>query len=381
MKKILLFSRDPGGANTLIPLVKKLEKKYEVRLYGKDMALKRYNYFNLEGLDIENRVKEINLAEIKNFLKNEKPDYIITGTSADDRTEKILWEAAKKLNIKSLAIIDNWMNYGVRFSKYGVSEISKYEKSPEHEYQPDKILVMDSYTKKEMEKIGFAKNKLIVSGQPYFDLLDNYQKKYTKNKVAKFKKENEISLKDKLVTFASEPLEFVYKEAGKKNTYFGFTEKTIIKDLLGELRKIVSENKKINLTLVLKLHPKENESEIMKLVESEKDLNFKIKILKDCNSWDLMMSSDLICGMSSMFLIESVILNRPVISIKIGLRKEDTFILSRRKILKTVLNKKQLKKKLEKALILKENPKYNFKVIKAASDNIIKFIDKSLCQN
>lgn len=39
MKKILLFSRDPGGANTIVPLVSELSKKYSVMLFGKDKAL------------------------------------------------------------------------------------------------------------------------------------------------------------------------------------------------------------------------------------------------------------------------------------------------------------------------------------------------------
>lgn len=86
MKKILLFSRDPGGANTVMPLVNKFGKKYSVQLYGKDAALIRYKQFGLKGKDILRSVKDISFLEIKRFLQKENPCAVITGTSADDMT-------------------------------------------------------------------------------------------------------------------------------------------------------------------------------------------------------------------------------------------------------------------------------------------------------
>ena len=41
--KVLLFARDPGGANAVVPLAPILaERGHEVFLYGKDAALKQY---------------------------------------------------------------------------------------------------------------------------------------------------------------------------------------------------------------------------------------------------------------------------------------------------------------------------------------------------
>lgn len=380
MKKIILFSRDPGGANTIIPLVNKFGKRYNVKLFGKDVALTRYKLFGLKCRDIMKDIKKVSLLEVKSFLEKENPDCIITGTSSDDMTEKWLWKAALKMGIPSFAIIDHWVNYGMRFSKYSVAESKKYDQAPSHDFQPDRIFVMDNYAKKEMEKIGFDCKKLIISGQPYFDLMENQRKNFSKNKSLAFRKKYGIPTADKLITFASEPLEMLYKEKNKKNLYLGFTEKTIVKALLIELNKIVSENK-ISLTLVLKLHPKEDVKGLVDLIRREQNVNFKIKILKDCNSWELIMASDLVCGMSSMFLIESVILGRPVMSIQIGLKGKDAFILSQRGILKTILTKDQLKKNLKKILVFNKIRKYNFKVISNASDNIIRSINKYLCKN
>lgn len=129
MKKILLFSRDPGGSNTIIPLVEPLQKRgYEVRLFGKDFALEKYKSSGISGLDIMDYVPSFELDFIQKFINKEKPDFIITGTSADDFTEKYIWKSAGKLNIPLLAIMDQWVNYGVRFSNYGVSQLDDYNK-------------------------------------------------------------------------------------------------------------------------------------------------------------------------------------------------------------------------------------------------------------
>ena len=106
-KTILLFSRDPGGANTVVPLVPALrEKGYSVKLFGKDMALKKYSNAGLEGVDISTLLNKVNPAEVESFLCAEKADFLITGTSASDPVEKYLWKAAEKLNVPSFAILD-----------------------------------------------------------------------------------------------------------------------------------------------------------------------------------------------------------------------------------------------------------------------------------
>lgn len=97
-RKIFLFSRDPGGANTIIPLVKPLkEKGYEIKLFGKDISLDKYLKAGVSGLNIMDFVKNIELESMEEFLLEERPCFIITGTSVDDFTEKYLWRAGRKI--------------------------------------------------------------------------------------------------------------------------------------------------------------------------------------------------------------------------------------------------------------------------------------------
>lgn len=141
MKRILLFARDPGGANTLIPLYSRLVKGYEVLVYGKDVAVK---WFQNEGIlckDICDSYKKITLENMELFLQEVRPNVIITGTSLDDYTERYLWKSAENLGIKTFAILDQWMNMGIRFSKYNYKQCDLYEKNKEHCYIDRKSVV------------------------------------------------------------------------------------------------------------------------------------------------------------------------------------------------------------------------------------------------
>ena len=156
--KILLFARDPGGANTVIPLHHPLVSQgYHVLLYGKDTALDKYRNAGLSFADIRERLGDTLIPDWLDFLGEEKPDLIITGTSAEDPSEKHLWEAARSQGIPSAAILDQWENYGIRFSPYPVSKSHLYEKDPSHPYLPDHILVMDNVAAQAFSDLGIGK--------------------------------------------------------------------------------------------------------------------------------------------------------------------------------------------------------------------------------
>ena len=123
-KKYLLFARDPGGVNVVAPLVSELTLMgQEVSLYGKDFALSRFKNYQLDPINIIDEINKISVEGLTSFLKKKSPDVVITGTGADDMTEKLIWKSCKDLRINSYAVLDQWVNYGIRFSRWGVDEI------------------------------------------------------------------------------------------------------------------------------------------------------------------------------------------------------------------------------------------------------------------
>ncbi len=380
VKKILLFSRDPGGANTVIPLVGTLSGRgYEVRLFGKDTALKKYSKAGLNGIDIMGFVNEITQDSIEEFLLSENPDFIITGTSASDFTEKHLWKTSEKLNIPSFAILDQWINYGIRFSRYSTTEIEEYREAKSHEYLPTKILVMDEFAKGETIKDGIEPSRILVTGQPYFETLLKEKEKITSSQIDKIKRKLNLNLKDDdfIITFASEPVSIDYANTD----YWGFTEKTIFAELVAGVNKISAGLEK-RIAIIIRPHPREKEDNFNEII-CNLDERINIVIDRNSSSIELISLSDIVAGMSSMFLIEALILGKPVLSILIGMNKEreNPFILSRRGITKSVKKRDELVSGLHEIIIEGKKEKNKFDFIRNPVSNIISYMEKYLCQN
>lgn len=371
IKKVLLFSRDPGGANTITPLVRPLkEKGYEIRLFGKDIANEKYSNAGLSSLNIGDFVKTIDSKSIEEFLINEKPDFIITGTSSDDFTEKYIWKAAEKLNIASFAILDQWINYGIRFSKYKISEHKEYSIDKNHLFLPTKILVMDDFAKKEAIKNGLEPSRILVTGQPYFETISKRRRKISQETIEKTREKFNVNKSDFIITFASEPISKDYAQ-----NYWGYNEQTIFEALLESLKIISSEYKK-TFSIIIRLHPRENINSYKDIINSFKEEKMTIILDKNFDSLDSIITSDLICGMSSMFLIESVVLGKPTISVQIGLKRVNPFILDRRGILKSILDKETLQIQLKSIIFENKSAHYNFNVIENSVNNIIDQMEK-----
>ncbi len=346
MGKILLFAHDPGGANAISPLIEALKNNgHELFVYAKGPAISKIP-----------QAVELKSENIQNFLKELAPDFILTGTSANDFTEKYLWRAAKNMNIKSMAFLDHWINYGIRFSKYGLKDIQKYNKNKSFDFLPDYICVMDDFAKQEMIKEGIPEKIIYSFGNPHFESLKKQIKLEDIEKIrSKFIKKGE----DFIITFASEP----YTE-----DYGLGNEKQVLRDLQDIITKI---DKKISL--VVKLHPKE---ELSKYSEFE-----YLYIEKETNSIDMIMASDLIISMTSMVLIEAMILDKNILSYQPNETNINKFILTRNKFLDFINKKEDLESKIKLQILNNQNRKNSFELKKDSIYNIVKFLENNLCRN
>lgn len=376
MKSILLFSRDPGGANTVIPLIEPLrDRGYAVRLYGKDVALDKYRQAGHEGTDICTLVADITPANVHSFLTGEKPDAIITGTSADDYTEKYLWLAAGELGIPSMAIKDQWVNYGIRFSEYGVSRIKDYLNDRRHPYLPTRIIVMDEYARREIIAEGLPTERIRVCGQPYFETLLKFSQTKSEE-IAQLDHKYALAENDFVVVFASEPITVTY---GDNADHWGYTEKTIFAKLAETLDDVAKESDR-NITLIIRPHPKENRDGLAQIA-AERCRVVKWHVDTECHSWALINRADLVCGMSSMFLIESLIMGKATCSIQIGLCRSDPSVLGRRGVLKSIVDETELHECLLRTVRDGKQQEAVFDIIPNPVERIISEMETLLCHN
>ena len=319
MYKILIYAHDPGGINATKPLEESLRAA---------------------GFEVVSHFKILPENTINNF----NPDLIITGTSANDKTEKNIWLKAKNKNIKTLAILDHWVNYGIRFSKYGLLELDKFNKNPD--IFPDYIIVPNNFAKEEMIKDGVRAEIIFPLGNPHFEQIKlnapKCSEKYTDT-----------------ILFCSEPYIEDYG-AGK--------EKIAASD-------IYNFCKKNSLKLIIKLHPKED---VSKYKEFE---GINVKILKEAALTELMQKCALTISMTSMVLIEGAILHLPILSYQPSETNPDNFILTKQKVLPFINNYIDLCKYLTDIVLNRQPLEYNFDINFDAKEKIANFIRGEICQS
>lgn len=304
--KIVFFSCEPGGAEVLIPVIQHLIgfKTIEIEVWGFGLALPRF---------IREKIifKEIAPVELPNIslLKEAKPDLLITSATSlpqKNMSEKYLWKQAGELNIPSIAFLDQWQNYTIRFSGPESDERLKY--------LPDYINCIDSNGFEEMKNEGFPAHILKQWGQPYLskqkEIISQLSQSEIMSKVG-------FSAKIETILFVSEEIRDNY------GISLGYDQYDVLEKFVSFVN---SQNEEKNY--IIKLHPKENLENYMQIFARVRCSNFKV-ITTELNSQEVLIISDKVYGMSSIMLIEAFVLGKEVFSVQPSLKVKDPFFLSR----------------------------------------------------
>jgi len=355
-QKVLATSWHPGGANTIVPVIKKLieENKVDVVVIGHQYSEK---IFQSKGIDYKTiahwGLKDVSLDSMIRLLQLESPNLVLTGTSAQDPNNKDVIEqtialAAQKMGINSLAVLDNWLNYSLRFGD--VSGAKKFK------FLPTKIAIMDQIAEQSMLNEGFAKEKLVITGNPHFDDLTIKAKAFSRAKKSAVRQK--IGLRtESLIFFAADSWKNEYAEQG-------FWDLTIIDLIIDVLESLPEKQKKI-IGLAVKLHPRtpaDDRDEIKKYVE--KNSGKKIKLIENIDTQEVVLASDLILITNSTVGIETVYMSKPCISLQPGLKGEDLLIVSKHGVVPVGYTDKDCKEEVKKAIL---NKKHRKEMIKRAS--------------
>lgn len=285
------------------------QESFTVVLYGKDVALSRFLQAGLPAKDIMKQVTGVTVEIMIDFLKSQKIDLLVTSTTGDDITERFLWKAAEICKIPSIAILDQWCNYGIRFSPFDGNMLVQYEKQKTHPYLPTKIAVMDALAKEKMVEEGIDSSRIVVTGQPYFKSIREKGEACSKEKIATYKgtytKEEE-----KLFLFASEPISETYYM--ENITKVGYTEQDAFRLFQSSLEKTAEKLKK-KVCVIVRPHPKESEKKWKSWTKDTPWVRYVLDRKEEVTV--AIQAADVIVGMSSMLLLESVLMGKPVVSI------------------------------------------------------------------
>jgi len=338
-KKIIAASYHRGSANAISSVIIELINKGEisVTVIGYGPAEKVFQDFDIDYKKVSfYGLKDISVSSMIQLINKEKPDLILTGTACQDPDKKDVLEqtitlAARNLGIRSLAILDFWLEYKERFSDLFTDESFKF--------LPDKIAVMDKIAVKEMLSKGFSREKLIITGNPYFDSL--------KKRAASFSREKRMALRKKigldcrlLIFYATTCFEREKKILG----YWDLDNIKIISEVFSSLPK-----EKIGL--VIGLHSRLPQKDLRKITKYVGHTNPRIKVIGNVDGRELILVSDLVLTSLSTVGLEAVLLNKPSLSLQPGLKKEDPFIVSKLGIIPVGYTKDDCKRKIERAIL------------------------------
>lgn len=332
--KVIATSWHPGGANAIIPVIKRLQNDIKVEVIGHGFS---EGVFKRAGIDYKTigdyHINNISTNSMIQIVEKIHPQLVLTGSSIQDKDNRNVIEqtialAARKKKIKSLSVMDWWGNLWEKFSDlydengrfreeiYGKLLPPEYtEKDGKFKFLPDKIGVMDSSIKMAMLEEGFDENRLVITGNPFFDELIILKEGFRDRE--KVRNDLKIDPKSYVIFYASQNLEYVFGDR------LGYTEKTVLRELLKSIKDIPGKK----ISVLVKVHPREDKKDIENLERIVKEEEFNdlsvIIVDKDYNTRTAIMASDVAVAASSTTLIESTYLGLPSISLQPGLKAED----------------------------------------------------------
>lgn len=381
-KRILMLAHDPGGANAVGSVAIALKAEgYDVALYGHGPALQRFQVLEAPALPLLAPVPSPSLGSMRKLIHIEHPDLIITGTSGDDFSERYLWQAAEQCGVPAIAVLDQWSNFGLRFSPYGLAERDRYLENRQHPYKPAYITVMDEDARREIIEDGLEPDRVVVCGQPYFDVLAARCNEGMESEAAVTKERLGLDARAKVLLFISESIRQDYRVKPGEAPYWGYDEISIFMELVQALQGIAESG--FPVQVLVKQHPLERDNvyDTLKPRLEAENPGLKILTIQDMDAHRLLMIADLVCGMSSMLLLESLIFDKPTISLQIGLNRENPLILEAKGFMKSILNPEVLHQVLKEVLMEEKRPPFAGRIELGATRRIIEFVEGLLCRN
>lgn len=362
-RKIIAVCQDPGGSDAVSAVIK------ELLFRGEDVIVFASRHAPLilkrKGMRFTEVLPE-NFSRVDELFDREKPDMILAGTSGGYSLEDAFIEEARNRGIFSIAVLDSWVNYSIRFSDLSVN-------GEKLKFLPDVVCVMDEIAKKEMIVEGIPEDRIRVTGNPYFDQFFNKKSSISKEKRKKMLEKWGFSDNTRVLSFFSQTIHQTFGYSKDNPRYLGYTQFAALELLAEALIKI--SKYKDQISLMVRPHPKEERVFYQEFAKKVKDI--PLAISDEEKMEEVLAVSDVIAGMFSNALVIAYAMGKKVISIQPNLARENPFILCRLGFIKTTSSLKDVICELEKNLSKGANTPVHSAFFKSgqATQNVIDVID------
>lgn len=300
---VLFAAAEPGGANVLASFHARSHAAYGSAEAWATPAT--CGIFDAVGLRVGRLAAPPSEAEIERRWRASAPPHaVLTGTSLDGTLEAALWRLAARDGVPALAWIDQWMNLERRFRRG----------------RPTWVAVLDTAQRDALEALGFNASRIVIGGHPHLH--------------AVLSRPGAAPRADRsgsqTVLFVSESYAEDYR-CGRLSP-LGYDEHAVFDIVAEAVEAAARAHAERAIELVVKFHPLEGEPRafIERIQARAWPANVKARWLAGAASGrEAAAAADLVVGMSSMLLLEALLMGRPVLSLTPDLRGEDPFIASR----------------------------------------------------
>ena len=299
MNSILFISGDVGGARAILPVIQlAAAKNNECHVIWHGYIKKQEK---IPGVQYHPIGESASSCDLCVFFKTNAVDVLVFTTSVSDELPIKVASAAKAASIPIAHLLDNWTNYIDRLLFDGLPVI------------PELYAVMDDHASSEAIRSGVPENVVKVTGTPALAL----------ESTSTFPDRDNRSCRDNLnLAFVSEPVVQDQGESAFDPKYRGYTEKTVLKQLLSEVKRLPQK-----ITLYILPHPREDVQILNSFWNSIRG-NIDGCLVKNNDKEHILQECDGVIGMASILLYESWLRGKPVLSLQPELMVENLRFIS-----------------------------------------------------
>lgn len=305
----MVYAQEAGGGNIAAIVAQDLlsSGRYKLdiiaHLQGADPFKERgIPYRLLEDFGFSVPLEEQDAASL---LRELQADYLFGafGNIKLDKSNGSIFKAAKRLNMKSISMLDCWKGWD-RF----------HNGRQRFAYAPDVLIVIDEHSKKRMVDEGFPEQRILIGGHPVLDeIREFFFDGKANDRRTDLRQKYGIRQDEYLVVFASQMINHRSGRDDRRESYYSIdTQKgKIIDRLLSALQKTQMISRK-SFVLMLRLHPKED------LPDSILSNYSRVRLITDKNipRLNLYEIADCVIGYDTMMLAEAANAGCPAVSVQ-----------------------------------------------------------------
>jgi hypothetical protein len=334
---ILMFVEDPSAANYAALLLPEFGRQgWRTKLFASAVAC---SWLQSRGVAFNEIVAG---SDALSLLREINPRCVLVGTAENPDTLGLhLIDAAQIVGIPSMAFIDALMGAEYRFCGAGVDPLA---------HAPDWLLVPDGMTFDAFVGLGYPLERIAVCGHPQYDQTRALAMQWEgEGGPELFRKRlfPDVDSKKRILTFVSEGAARYGQLQRRSSNEYGYSGRGVNKGrtkiILEEVLDAVSELAE-RPYVVFRAHPIESTDEYAEY-RTEIDY-FSSRGLP----LELVYASDLTVGMTSMLLLEAVLLGRPSLAVLAHATEVDLLPSVRNGLTPHVLNRHDLRKLLPNLL-------------------------------